>query len=80
MSGGERQRVFLAIFLSMASNVLLLDESTAALDDKTSDELLQNLRQFCNQKSITVICVSHSSHSVELFADNVINMEGHIYE
>lgn len=75
MSGGERQRVFLAIFLSLASKVLLLDEPTAALDGKTSEELLENLRSYCGKAHITVICVSHSERLVELFADNIIRLE-----
>lgn len=75
MSGGERQRVFLAIFLSLASEAILLDEPTAALDDKTSVKLFKNLREYCNNSSITVICISHNSKLVEDFADNIIKLE-----
>ncbi len=75
MSGGERQRVFQAIFLSLADKVLLLDEPTAALDEKTSDMFIQNIRQYCKQKKITVLCVSHSTKLAESYADTVIRLE-----
>lgn len=76
MSGGERQRVFLAIFLSMAVDVFLMDEPTAALDEKTSIELMQNFRRYCDENNITVVCISHSNKLVEIFADDIIKLGG----
>lgn len=75
MSGGERQRVFLAIFLSLAADVLLLDEPTSALDEKTSIALLSSLKQYCKEKNFTVVCVCHSQHLVQEFADQAIQIE-----
>lgn len=75
MSGGERQRVFLSIFLSFAQKVLLLDEPTAAIDEKTSDLLFHNLKQYCREKGITVLCVSHDQRLVQRFSDDVIRLE-----
>lgn len=80
MSGGERQRVFLAIFLSMAVDVFLMDEPTAALDEKTSIELMQNFRRYCGENNITVVCISHSNKLVEVFADDIIKLGGDIGE
>lgn len=80
MSGGERQRVFLAIFLSMAVDVFLMDEPTAALDEKTSIELMQNFRKYCGENNITVVCISHSNKLVEVFADDIIKLGGDIGE
>lgn len=76
MSGGERQRIFLAIFLAFATEVLLLDEPTAALDDKTSVELMQNIKEYCKKQGITVVCISHNAHLVNVFADETIHLEG----
>lgn len=74
LSGGERQRIFLAIFLSFTKDVVLLDEPTAALDEKTSALLMKNLRSFCAENQITAICVSHNQALVENFADNIIKL------
>ena len=74
LSGGERQRVFLAIYLSCVPPVLLLDEPTAALDEKTARALLGNLKEFCREQGTTVVCVCHSSSLVEEFADQVIRL------
>lgn len=74
LSGGERQRVFLAIFLSFMPKVLLLDEPTAALDEKTSVTLLGNMKEFCGQEHITVICVCHNEGLIQQFADTIIRL------
>lgn len=74
MSGGERQRIFLAIFMSFAEKVLLLDEPEASLDEKTAGELMENIRSYCRKKGITVVCISHSSITAERFADHRIRL------
>lgn len=72
LSGGERQRVFISIFLSCKPNVLLLDEPTSALDEKTSEKLIENLKNFSRENEITVICVCHNKALVKKFSDNTI--------
>lgn len=72
LSGGERQRVFLAIFLSLATDVVLLDEPTSALDEATAQQVLGNIKDYCNTQELTALCVCHSPKLVELFADQVI--------
>lgn len=75
MSGGERQRVYLAVFLSFCPRVLMLDEPTSALDDATAHMLLQNLREHCTQHKITLVCVSHDASLAQKFADEVVLLE-----
>ena len=74
LSGGERQRVFLSIFLSCVPKVLLLDEPTAALDEKTSVELLSSIKHFCRQEHIAVICVCHNENLIQQFSDVTIRL------
>lgn len=72
LSGGERQRVFLSIFLSCLPRVLLLDEPTAALDVNTSSRLISQIKEFCEKKQISVICVSHNDNLIADFSDATI--------
>ncbi len=75
LSGGEKQRVFLAIFISVMPKVLLLDEPTAALDEKTGRQLLSNIKQFCLANHISVLCVCHNNALVKQFQDAIIYLE-----
>ncbi|MEG1160029.1 MAG: ABC transporter ATP-binding protein [Acidaminococcaceae bacterium] len=75
MSGGEKQRVYLAIFLSFQPRVLMLDEPTSALDTTTGHQVIANILTFCRQTGITVLIVSHDHTLTEQFADNVLTLE-----
>jgi putative ABC transport system ATP-binding protein len=75
MSGGERQRVYLAIFLSFLPKVLLLDEPTSALDGRTAKELMTNLTGYCKEQHITLVVVSHDTTLAKEYADHIIYME-----
>lgn len=80
MSGGERQRVFLSIALSLEPEVLMLDEPTSALDQSTSSELMENIVKFCKEKGMTLIVVSHDRNLAEVFSERVIKLDGGAYE
>lgn len=72
MSGGERQRVYLAICISLLPNVLMLDEPTSALDDSTSNTLMDNIKSFSHENNMTLIIVSHNKSIVDNYADDII--------
>lgn len=74
MSGGERQRVYIAIFLSFQPKIIMLDEPTSALDKENSHNVIQNVLSFCKEKEITVIIVSHDPNLTETFAENIITI------
>lgn len=75
MSGGEKQRVYLAIFLSFMPKVLLLDEPTSALDNQNSNLIFENIFRFCKENEITVIVVSHDLFLATKFAESIINLD-----
>lgn len=74
LSGGERQRVYISIFLSFCPKVILLDEPTSALDEKTSFKIMKNIRDFCKEKDIEMVIVSHDKGIVDAFSENKIEI------
>lgn len=76
LSGGEKQRVYLAVALSFSSDVLMLDEPTSALDTKTAQQVMQQVTNYCKKNRITLLVVSHDSQITEQFAERVITLNG----
>lgn len=75
MSGGEKQRVYIAICLSMNPRVLMLDEPTSALDEKTSKRMLEKIKTFCHPHNMTLIVISHDPSLSEQYADRRVLIE-----
>ena len=59
MSGGEQQRVAIAIALANAPQVLLADEPTGELDTASSQEVFDALHRANRELSTTVVVVTH---------------------
>lgn len=80
MSGGERHRVYIAIFLSFEPKVIMLDEPTSALDHKNTMNMIENIIMFCKEKNITIIIISHDRDLIEKYAQNhiVLKKEGNL--
>jgi putative ABC transport system ATP-binding protein len=76
LSGGERARVFLAIYLSFAPKVLMLDEPTSSLDGDTAVKVMKNIVSHCSGNGMTLIVVSHDIAVTGAVADNVITLGG----
>jgi len=74
LSGGERQRVYISIFLSLCPKVILLDEPTSALDEKSSRKVMKNVINFCKEKNIDMVIVSHDKNIVEEFCENKVEI------
>jgi ABC-type lipoprotein export system ATPase subunit len=59
LSGGEQQRVAIAVALANAPDVVLADEPTGELDTKTSHEIFDVLRAISENLGVTVVVVTH---------------------
>ena len=72
LSGGQKQRVSIARAMIKDAPVLLLDDSLSAVDTETEEAILNNLLEFCKDK--TTIIVSHRVSSAKN-ADKIIILE-----
>lgn len=59
MSGGEQQRVAIAIALANEPSVIFADEPTGELDTQTAAEVVDVLRRVNEQNGVTVVVVTH---------------------
>ena len=62
MSGGEQQRVAIAIALSNNPKLLLADEPTGAVDTKTANNVLEVFRRLNRETGVTIIIVTHDTN------------------
>ncbi len=70
LSGGEQQRVAIARALVNEPAIVLADEPTGNIDTRAGDEVMELLRQVCDEGGRTVVVVTHSPR-VAAFADRV---------
>jgi len=75
LSGGQQQRVAIARALAMKPQLLLLDESLAALDIQTRREVEQELRQILSKLQLTTVMVSHQYIDALLFGHQIIVLD-----
>ncbi len=72
LSGGEKNRLCLAMALAQPSNVLVLDEPTNDLDMETLDLLVEMLSDYKG----TLIIVSHDRYFLDQLTTSIIAVEG----
>jgi ABC-type lipoprotein export system ATPase subunit len=65
LSGGEQQRVAIAVALANAPKLLLADEPTGELDTQTSRRIFALFRELAEKDGITVLIVSHDAKIAE---------------
>jgi polar amino acid transport system ATP-binding protein len=75
LSGGQQQRVAIARALAMHPKILLFDEVTSALDPELIDEVLKVIRRIAEERSVTMLLVTHEMTFARDIADRVIFMD-----
>lgn len=73
LSGGEQQRVAIAIALANEPPLLLADEPTGSVDSKTGDQLLNVFREINEELNTTIVIVTHDTELTKK-VDRVVNI------
>ncbi len=73
LSGGQKQRVAIARALVNDPVVVFADEPTGNLDSKSSQQVLEILRDLCKKHGRTIVMVTHEEEAAS-FADRTIRM------
>jgi len=72
LSGGERQKVILAMALAQQPRLLLLDEPTVHLDITHQVEILELVKSLNVEQGITVIAAMHDLNLASLYFDRLV--------
>jgi len=81
LSGGQIQRVVIAIALSKDVKLLLLDEPTTALDAQNKDNIISLINELKNRLNILILFVTHDIESIKTICENIIIIKnGNIVE
>ena len=76
LSGGQKQRIMLARALTLNPKILLLDDFTARVDQKTEDKILSNIQN--NYPDLTLISITQKIEPVKDFNQILLLMGGEI--
>ena len=74
LSGGEKQRIALARIILLDPDILLLDEPSSALDDKTEELIIKMVETYIKQKHGTLIMVTHSSRIAKQYGEKIVTI------
>ena len=76
LSGGELQRVLLALALTPQPDLLILDEPAAGVDQNGMETFYQTVDELKHRNHMAILLVSHDLSVVERYADRVVLMQG----
>ncbi len=74
-SGGQQQRIAIARALANDPSIILADEPTANLDQKTGEEIIDLLSALCKQEGVTVITATHDYKMLKA-SDRIVWIKG----
>lgn len=74
LSGGQRQALALLISTLTPIELLILDEHTAALDPKSSENVMELTDKFVREKKLTAVMVTHNLRYAVEYGDRLVMM------
>jgi len=74
LSGGMRQRVMIALALSLNSDLIIADEATTSLDVIVEAQFMNLLKELCREFNLTIVLITHNIGLVAQLADRVAVM------
>ena len=74
LSGGQKQRIAIAGVLAMKTKLIVFDESTAMLDPKGRQDILELIRQLNREEKITIVLITHYMDET-VHADRLVVMK-----
>ncbi len=81
LSGGEKQRAWIAMSLAQKPEILLLDEPTTFLDISYQLEVLELVEELNKSLNLTVLMVLHDLNQAARYSDNILVLkDGEIWE
>lgn len=75
LSGGQKQRVAIARALANDPKILISDESTSALDPKTTKQILALLQELNEKLGLTIVMITHEMQIVKDICNRVAVMQ-----
>ena len=73
LSGGQRQRVAIARALIRKPSIVLADEPTASLDQKSGREIVDIIKKMAKEIGVTVVLVTHDNRILDI-ADRIVSL------
>nr|WP_305038247.1 phosphate ABC transporter ATP-binding protein PstB [Cohnella sp. AR92] len=70
LSGGQQQRLCIARALAIEPDILLMDESTSALDPISTTKIEELTRELC--RNYTIVMVTHNMHQAARISDRTV--------
>lgn len=74
LSGGQRQRLAITQALLHGCQILILDDVTSKLDEKTESEIADMLKALKEKENLIILCISHMPR-ILTYADRVMTIQ-----
>ncbi|MPQ44045.1 metal ABC transporter ATP-binding protein [Clostridium tarantellae] len=75
LSGGQQQRIFIARALMGNPKMIILDEPTTGIDEKTQEEIYKLLYKLNKENNITIVTVEHNKNTALKYSSHILELK-----